>query len=135
MSVLSIIVLVLVLVAVIAYFKQLSPEQRRKQASLVRDVSTMTVLAAGTFAVEAGRASVKAGQLAAKTVEAEHAEAINSARESVDKVIANNGGTVRRAGITLGSKAADAVYLTDANIAMAKALKDLDARLDANKEA
>lgn len=133
MSVLSIIVLVLVLVAVIAYFKQLSPEQRRKQASLVRDVSTMTVLAAGTFAVEAGRASVKAGQLAAKTVEAEHAEAINSARESVDKVIANNGGTVRRAGITLGSKAADAVYLTDANIAMAKALKDLDARLDANK--
>ena len=135
MSVLSIIVLVLVLVAVIAYFKQLSPEQRRKQASLVRDVSTMTVLAAGTFAVEAGRASVKAGQLAAKTVEAEHTEAINSARESVDKVIANNGGTVRRAGITLGSKAADAVYLTDANIAMAKALKDLDARLDANKEA
>lgn len=128
MSVLSIIVLVLVLVAVIAYFKQLSPEQRRKQASLVRDVSTMAVVATGTFAVEAGRASVKAGQLAAKTVEAEHAEAINAARESVDKVIANNGGTVRRAGISLGSKAADAVYLTDANIAMTKALKDLEAK-------
>ena len=135
MSVLSIIVLVLVLVAVIAYFKQWSPDQRKKQAALVRDVSTMAIVATGTFAVEAGRASVKAGQLAAKTVEAEHAEAINAARESVDKVIVNNGGTVRRAGITLGSKAADAVYLTDANIAMAKALKDLDARLDANKEA
>ena len=128
MSILSIIITVLVLVAVIAYFKQLSPDQRRKQAALVRDVSTMAVVATGTFAVEAGRASVKAGQLAAKTVEAEHAEAINSARESVDKVIANNGGTVRRAGITLGSKAADAVYLTDANIAMTKALKDLEAK-------
>ena len=128
MSILSIIIIVLVLVAVIAYFKQLSPDQRRKQAALVRDVSTMAVVATGTFAVEAGRASVKAGQLAAKTVESEHAEAINSARESVDKVIANNGGTVRRAGITLGSKAADAVYLTDANIAMTKALKDLEAK-------
>lgn len=128
MSILSIIIIVLVLVAVIAYFKQLSPDQRKKQAVLVRDVSTMAVVATGTFAVEAGRASVKAGQLAAKTVEAEHAEAINSARESVDKVIANNGGTVRRAGITLGSKAADAVYLTDANIAMTKALKDLEAK-------
>ena len=128
MSILSIIITVLVLVAVIAYFKQLSPDQRRKQAALVRDVSTMAVVATGTFAVEAGRASVKAGQLAAKTVEAEHAEAINAARESVDKVIANNGGTVRRAGITLGSKAADAVYLTDANIAMTKALKDLEAK-------
>ena len=128
MSILSIIVIVLVLVAVIAYFKQLSPDQREKQAALVRDVSTMAVVATGTFAVEAGRASVKAGQLAAKTVEAEHAEAINSARESVNKVIANNGGTVRRAGITLGSKAADAVYLTDANIAMTKALKDLEAK-------
>ena len=128
MSILSIIIIVLVLVAVIAYFKQLSPDQRRKQAGVIRDVSTMAVVATGTFAVEAGRASVKAGQLAAKTVEAEHAEAINSARESVDKVIANNGGTVRRAGITLGSKAADAVYLTDANIAMTKALKDLEAK-------
>lgn len=128
MSILSIIIIVLVLVAVIAYFKQLSPDQKRKQAALVRDVSTMAVVATGTFAVEAGRAAVKAGQLAAKTVEAEHAEAINSARESVDKVIANNGGTVRRAGITLGSKAADAVYLTDANIAMTKALKDLEAK-------
>ena len=128
MSILSIIIIVLVLVAVIAYFKQLSPDQRRKQAALVRDVSTMAVVATGTFAVEAGRASVKAGQLAAKTVEAEHAGAINAARESVDKVIANNGGTVRRAGITLGSKAADAVYLTDANIAMTKALKDLEAK-------
>ena len=128
MSILSFIIIVLVLVAVIAYFKQLSPEQRRKQATLVRDVSTMAVVATGTFAVEAGRASVKAGQLAAKTVEAEHAEAIESARQSVDKVIANNGGTVRRAGITLGSKAADAVYLTDANIAMSKALKDLEAK-------
>ena len=128
MSILSIIIIVLVLVAVIAYFKQLSPDQRNKQAALIRDVSTMAVVATGTFAVEAGRASVKAGQLAAKTVEAEHAEAIESARESVDKVIANNGGTVRRAGITLGSKAADAVYLTDANIAMTKALKDLEAK-------
>ena len=128
MSILSIIIIVLVLVAVIAYFKQLSPDQRKKQAALIRDVSTMAVVATGTFAVEAGRASVKAGQLAAKTVEAEHAEAIESARQSVDKVIANNGGTVRRAGITLGSKAADAVYLTDANIAMTKALKDLEAK-------
>lgn len=128
MSILSIIIIVLVLVAVIAYFKQLSPDQRRKQAALIRDVSTMAVVATGTFAVEAGRASAKAGQLAAKTVEAEHAEAINSARESVDKVIANNGGTVRRAGITLGSKAADVVCLTDANIAMTKALKDLEAK-------
>lgn len=128
MSVLSFIIIVLVLVVVIAYFKQLSPDQRKKQAALVRDVSTMAVVATGTFAVEAGRASVKAGQLAAKTVEAEHAEAINAARESVDKVIANNGGTVRRAGISLGSKAADAVYLTDANIAMTKALKDLEAK-------
>ena len=128
MSILSIIIIVLVLVAVIAYFKQLSPDQRKKQAALVRDVSTMAVVATGTFAVEAGRASVKAGQLAAKTVEAEHAAAIDSARESVDKVIANNGGTVRRAGISLGSKAADAVYLTDANIAMSKALKDLEAK-------
>ena len=128
MSILSIIIIVLVLIAVIAYFKQLSPDQRKKQAALVRDVSTMAVVATGTFAVEAGRASVKAGQLAAKTVEAEHTEAINAARESVDKVIANNGGTVRRAGITLGSKAADAVYLTDANIAMTKALKDLEAK-------
>lgn len=128
MSILSFIIIVLVLVAVIAYFKQLSPDQRRKQATLVRDVSTMAVVATGTFAVEAGRASVKAGQLAAKTVEAEHAEAINSARGAVDDVIKNNGGTVRRAGITLGSKAADAVYLTDANIAMSKALKDLEER-------
>ena len=68
MSILSIIIIVLVLVAVIAYFKQLSPDQRKKQAALVRDVSTMAVVATGTFAVEAGRASVKAGQLAAKTV-------------------------------------------------------------------
>ena len=35
---------------------------------------------------------------------------------------------LRRAGITLGSKAADAVYLTDANIAMTKAIKDLEAK-------
>lgn len=128
MSIITLIAIVLVLIVIIAYFKQLNPEQRAKQASVLRDVGAMSVVATATFATEAARAAVKSGQLAAKTVEAEHTEAIDKARSTVDTIIQTNGGTVRRAGITLGSKAADAVYLTDANKALDTAIADLKAK-------
>ena len=128
MSILSIIILVLVLIAVIAYFKQLSPTQRAKQASVIRDVSTLGVVATATFAKDLGTAAIKSGQLVAKTVEAEHAEAIDKARQSVDSVIANNGGTIKQAGVNLGHKVSSATYVSDANIALSKALKDLEAK-------
>ena len=128
MSILSIIIIVLVLVAVIAYFKQLSPDQRAKQASVLRDVTTMSVVATAVVAKDVVTATVKSGQLAAKTVEAEHAGAIQKARDSVDATIKANGGTVKQAGATLGKKASSAMYLTDANAALEKAIKDLEAK-------
>ena len=128
MSIVTIIITVLFLVAIIAYFKQLDPKQRAKQAGIIRDVSAISVVATAAFAKDLGTAAIKSGQLAAKTVEAEHAESIDKARQSVDTVIANNGGTVKQAGLTLGHKASSAVYLTDANVALSKALKDLEAK-------
>ena len=128
MSILSIIITVLVLVAIVAYFKQLSKENRALQASVIRDTSAISVVATATFAKDIISATVKAGQLAAKTVEAEHAESIKAARQSVDTIIKDNGGTIKQAGVTLGKKASSAVYLTDANVALAKAIKDLEAK-------
>ena len=128
MSILSIIIIVLVLVAIIAYFKQLSKENRALQASVIRDTSAIGIVATATFAKDILTATVRAGQLAAKTVEAEHSESIKSARSSVDEVIKSNGGTVKQAGLTLGKKASSAVYLSDANEALEKAIKDLEAK-------
>jgi hypothetical protein len=128
MPVLSIIITVLVLVAIIAYFKQLSKKNRALQASVIRDTSAISVVAIATFIKDIISATVKAGQLAAKTVEAEHAESIKAARQSVDTIIKDNGGTIKQAGLSLGHKASSAVYLTDANIALAKAIKDLEAK-------
>lgn len=128
MSIISIILAVLALITVVAYFKQLSPVQRAKQASVLRDVSAISVVATATFAEGLSKAAISTGRLAAKTVEAEHAEAIDKARASVDSVIKDNGGTIKQAGVTLGKKASSAVYLTDANVALAKAIKDLEAK-------
>lgn len=128
MSILSIIILVLILILIIAYFKQLSPDQRAKQASVIRDVASISVVATAVVAKDIVTATVKSGQLAAKTVEAEHAGAIQKARDSVDATIKANGGTVKQAGATLGKKASSAVYLTDANLALEKAIKDLEAK-------
>ena len=128
MPIISIILAVLALITVVAYFKQLSPTQRAKQASVLRDVSAMSVVATATFAKDLSTAAISTGRLAAKTVEAEHAEAIDKARTSVDSVIQANGGTIKQAGLNLGHKASSAVYLTDANIALAKAIKDLEAK-------
>lgn len=128
MSILTIIILILILVAIIAYFKQLSKENRALQASVLRDTSALGVVATATFAKDILTATVKAGQLAAKTVEAEHQDAIKSARQSVDQVIKDNGGTVKQAGVTLGRKASHATYLSDANEALDKALADLKAK-------
>ena len=128
MSILSIIILVLILILIIAYFKQLSPDQMAKQASVIRDVASISVVATAVVAKDIVTATVKSGQLAAKTVEAEHAGAIQKARDSVDATIKANGGTVKQAGATLGKKASSAVYLTDANLALEKAIKDLEAK-------
>lgn len=128
MSIVSIIITVLILVAIIAYFKQLSKENRDLQASVIRDTSAIGIVATATFAKDILTATVKAGQLAAKTVEAEHSESIKSARTSVDQVIKSNGGTVKQAGVTLGRKASHATYLSDANEALDKALADLKAK-------
>ena len=128
MSILSIITIVIVLVAIIAYFKQLSKENRALQASVIRDTSALGVVATVSFAKDVLTATVKSGQYAAKVVESEHQDAIKSARSSVDEVIKANGGTVKQAGLTLGKKASSAVYLTDANEALDKALADLKAK-------
>ena len=128
MSIISIILAVLALITVVAYFKQLSPTQRAKQASVLRDVSAMSVVVIAIFAKDLSTAAISTGRLAAKTVEAEHAEAIDKARTSVDSVIKANGGTIKQAGLNLGHKASSAVYLTDANVALAKAIKDLEAK-------
>lgn len=128
MSIISIILAVLALITVVAYFKQLSPTQRAKQASVLRDVSAISVVATATFAEGLSTAAISTGRLAAKTVEAEHAEAIDKARASVDSVIKANGGNIKQAGLNLGHKALSAVYLTDANVALAKAIKDLEAK-------
>ena len=50
MSIITIIIAVLALITVVAYFKQLSPIQRAKQASVIRDVSAMSVVATAAFA-------------------------------------------------------------------------------------
>ena len=128
MSILSIIITVLILVAIIAYFKQLSKENRALQASVIRDVAAMSVVATASFGKDAITATYKSGQYAAKVVESEHQDAIKAARSSVDTIIKDNGGTVKQAGLTLGKKASSAVYLTDANEALDKALADLKAK-------
>lgn len=128
MSILSIIILVLVIVAIIAYFKQLSKENRALQASVIRDTSALGVVATATFAKDVLVATVNVGKLAAKTVEAEHTDTIKAARAGVDTIIKDNGGTVKQAGVTLGKKASSAVYLSDANEALDKALADLKAK-------
>ena len=128
MSIVTIIAIVLVLIAVISYFKQLDPKQRALQAGIVRDVTAISVVATSAFAKELGEVAIKSGRLAAKTVESEHADTIKEARQFVDNLIVNNGGTIKQTGVTLCKKTADAVYLTDANQALSKALKDLEAK-------
>jgi hypothetical protein len=125
---LTYIIIALSLILIIAYFRSLSKEQRAAQASVLRDTASITAVATATFAKDAITATYKAGQLAAKTVEAEHSDVIHNARTSVDTLIADNGGTIKQAGHTLGKKASNAVYLTDANIALNAALKDLEAK-------
>lgn len=128
MSILSIIIIIIVLVAIIAYFKQLSKENRALQASVIRDTSALGIVATATFAKDVLIATVNVGKLAAKTVEAEHQDTIKAARVGVDTIIKDNGGTVKQAGVTLGKKASSAVYLSDANEALDKALADLKAK-------
>lgn len=125
---LSYIIAITIIVLVFAYFKSLSPALRKEQASVIRDTATIGIVATAKFSKEAMSATYKTGTLVAKTIEAEHAETSHKARQGLDTFITNNGGSVEKAGEALGSQAANAVYLSDANTALDKALADLKAK-------
>lgn len=126
-QIILIIAAVLGLIGLITYLKNIRKDLREKQISVARDVTAMGVVATFTVVKDLVKATVSTAKVAAKTVEKEHQDVINNARTSVDQVIKSNGGTVKQAGVTLGKKASDAVYLSDANKALDDALAKLKA--------
>lgn len=129
MSLVSIIICVLVLVAVVAYFKNLSPENRNEQAGIVKDVATISVFATGKIAKTIIKTTYDVAAGAAMDVEASHGEAISKTRSELTSYIKTNGGSAPRAGVKLGETINTAVYLDDAEKAAAKYKAEQKARL------
>ena len=120
--------IILGVVFLITYLKNTKKELRDAQISTAKDITAIGVVATVTIAKEIVKATVNSAKVAAKTVEAEHTDAVKAARQSVDNIIKDNGGTIKQAGVTLGQKASDSIYLTDANKALSATLKDLEAK-------
>jgi hypothetical protein len=125
----EIILIILVLVVAIGYFRSLTSEQKKAQASIARDGATIGTVAAFKFTKDVIKTSYTAGTALGKTVQVEHADAIRDSRTGLDKYIKDNGGTAANAGRRLGTAASSAVYLDEALTSLHKTNKELDTKL------
>jgi len=129
MSLFTIIILVLVLVAFIGYFRSLSSEQKKAQATIIRDTATIGTVATFKFSKDAIKATYSSGTAVGKMVQVEHASAITDSREGLDSYISKNGGSAANAGRRLGTAASSAVYLDEAIDKLHKVNKEYDEKL------
>ena len=129
MSLFTIIILILVLVAFVGYFRSLSSEQKKAQATIARDTATIGTVAGFKFAKDVVKATYSAGTATGKAVQIEHADAIKNGRDGLDKYIKDNGGSAANAGRRLGTAASSAVYLDEAIDKLHKVNKEYDAKL------
>lgn len=117
--------LILGLIAIVAYFKSLNKDIRAEQLSTLRDSATIGTIATFKLGKEIVKTTYKAGSVAAQSVEANHAQASKDVRDGLDNYIKSHGGTVKQAGVVTGTNIASALYLDDAQ----KALKEMEDKL------
>lgn len=112
---LSYIIIGLVLVAAVGYFKSLTAEQKKEQMSIIRDSGTIGVVAGAKLVKEAIKATYGTGTAASLYVQTHHDGAIKDSRQSIDTFITANGGTARQAGHTAGANIVRAIGLEELN--------------------
>lgn len=123
------IIIILSVIVLVAYIKSLRSDLRAKQLSTARDSGGIAIVILFKFLKELIVMAVRTGQLGARSVEANHQEVVDNARDYIDTVIKDNGGTVKRAGVTLGNKLADVTFIVDANVALKLQLEELSAKV------
>ena len=112
---LSYIIIGLVLVAVVGYFKSLTQEQKKEQISIIRDSATIGIVAGAKVVKETVKATYASGTSASLYVQTHHDEAIRGSRQSINTFIGENGGTARQAGHTAGANIVKVIGLEELN--------------------
>ena len=127
MSITSIILIMLVIIFVVAYFRSLPTAMRSQQAKLLANGATTTAFAIGKVAKEVVAATSKAGVAAANEVQLSHKETLTKLEKDFDAKLAEHGGSTRRYGVAIGETINDALMVTAAN-------KNLSETIAAQKE-
>lgn len=130
---LSYIIILLVLVAVIGYFRGLNKEDRATQAALLRDSVTVVGAATAKIGKESIKAAYNSGRVVSGYVEEQHSAAIDAAKASMEEAKAKHSGSAVRLGVSLGNDACEAIYLNEANTALDKELKSQAAAMAARR--
>ncbi len=122
MSITSIILIMLVIIFVVAYFRSLPTAMRSQQAKLLANGATTTAFAVGKVAKEVVAATSKAGVAAANEVQLSHKETLTKLEKEFDAKLAEHGGSTRRYGVAIGETINDALMVTAANKNLAETI-------------
>lgn len=125
---LEFILLFVVAVFAISYFKSLSRAQKETQAAIARDVAVTSAFATGKFIKDTTIMVVNGGELTAKYVQANHDEVINSAKSSIDKAKAEHGGSAKKLGIHYGESASEWCGIQTLNKEFKDAISNIEIR-------
>ena len=126
MSITAIIIIVLVTVFIVSYFRSLPTEMRSQQAKLLSNGATTAAFAVGKVGKELIAATAKSGVAVANEVQLSHKETLTQLEKGFDAKLAEHGGSTRRYGVAIGSGINDALMINAAN-------KSLDETLAAQK--
>lgn len=99
------IIVVIVLVFVVSYYKSLTNEQKKVQGELAKDYVATGAFAAGKIVKELGKLVINSGQVSAKYIQDNHDEVIKGAKTNMDQAKAKHGGSARKLGVALGTDA------------------------------
>lgn len=107
-----VILVVLALVALVNYFKGLSPELRKEQLRTYKNSAEIVVGFTLTTGKDLIKTAAKSGKAGAIAIERNHAEVIKSMATSVDEYVATKGkGNALRAGATQSKEFQDHIGL------------------------
>lgn len=111
----EIIIVILVLVVVVSYYKSLTSDQKKVQGELAKDGITVATFATAKIIKEVVKATASSGAVAAKYVQDNHQEVLNSAKREMDLAKSQHGNSSRKLGLHLGSQATETLGLNSLN--------------------
>lgn len=115
--------MVVVVIAAVGYFKNLTVENKRKTASSIRDYGTTAAVVGLKLGKDAVRGSYNLGKIAADEVQINHQDVIDSVYSTIEEAKSNHGGSVKKLGVSIADNIEDTLYFKDAGATMADIMK------------